>query len=92
MRKEAFDRAIKELVRVKIKALDMVLKDVVAPLKVTGSPEELLGKPYSQWSPQDLQRMILIYGEGENTPLSNLIFRREYEKVKDLEQEEADYA
>jgi len=89
MRKENLDKAIDKVVAIKMKAVDQLITDLVEPLSDVGNPEKVLGKPYENWTPQDLAMAIKIYGQGENTPLTKLIFNKTYERVLRLEEENA---
>lgn len=86
MKKDEFSKIIDEIIELKVRIADEFIKDVIEPLADIGDPEKLLGKPYEQWTPQDLQMLGSLYGEEPN-PLSNLIFKKELEKVKQLEKE-----
>jgi len=88
MNMKMFMSALDDLIDLHMRAIDIVMEDIVDPVADVGSPEKLLGKPYEQWTPNDLQMMMKIYGAGDDTPLSNLIFRKMYARVKELEQEE----
>ncbi len=79
--------AIEKAVSVKMKAVDRLVEELVEPLADIGNPEKLIGKPYENWTPSDLQLMIKIYGTQEPNPLSDMIFRKTYDKVKTLEEE-----
>jgi hypothetical protein len=86
--KNKFDFAVKEVIDLKMEAVDKIVKEIIEPLRVTDNPEELIGKPYETWTAQDLQMLKSIYGEGNNTPLTNLIFKKTYERVVELERGE----
>jgi len=88
MKKTSLDKSIDAVLEIKFAAIDRLVEDFIEPLSVIDNPEKLISKPYEQWTTQDLQLLKTIYGEGENTPLSNLIFKRTYERVKKLEIEE----
>ena len=88
MKKSDFDRAIDELVRVKETAIDKLINDLIKPLEVKANPEDLIGKPFEQWTPQDLELLKKVYGDKEPNVLSNFVFKKTYERVKALEQEE----
>lgn len=88
MKKPELDKAIDKAIEVKLKAVDQLVKEFIEPLEKVGNPEELIGKPYEQWTAQDFQLLASIYGNSDNTPLANLVFKKEYEKVKKLEAEE----
>ena len=80
--------AIDEVVQLKMMAIDKLIEEVVEPISDIGSPEDLIKKPYEQWTPQDLQMMSTIYGTVEPNPLSNLIFRKKYDEILELEEAE----
>ena len=88
MKKTPLTIAIDRAVQKKIEAMDKLIEELIEPLEDVGNPEKLLGKPYESWSPQELSMAIKIYGTTEPNPLSNLVFRKKYEEVKQLEQEE----
>lgn len=88
MNKTLLTQAIDKAVAVKLQAVDRVIKELVEPLEKVGSPEDLIKKPYEQWTPEDLSMLTKIYGTKEPNLLSNLIFRKVYKKVKQMEAEE----
>jgi len=88
MKKPDLVKAVERAVEIKMRAVDILVDELVEPLADVGNPEDLIRKKYSDWDAQDLQLLIKIYGEGDNTALARLIFSREYEKVKALEREE----
>lgn len=88
MKNTPLTKAVDHIVALKMKAIDIIVEGLIEPLEKVGAPEQLIGKPYNQWSPEDLQLLTKIYGQGEKTPLTNTIFNREYERVKQLEAEE----
>ena len=77
-----------KLIAVELKVMDKLVADFIEPLAYVGNPERLIKKPYAQWTPEDLQLLIKIYGTGDDTPLTKTIFNRTYERVKELEAEE----
>ena len=81
-------KGIEKLVDLKMKAIDRIVDELIEPIADVGNPEKLIGKPYEQWTPEDLASLIKIYGQGEDTPLTRMIFNKEYERVKTLEAEE----
>lgn len=88
MKPSHLPKLIDEVVDIKLKAVDAFIEEVIEPLEQLGNPEELIGKPYEQWTPEDLQRLTFAYGTKEPNPLSNLVFRRALERVQRLEAEE----
>lgn len=79
--KDIIVQACKDIVELKLKAIDSFIQDVIEPLEEVGSPEKLIGKPYKQWTPQDLQMMSMIYKDK----LDKYIFDKEYLEVIALE-------
>ena len=88
MKNDEFSKSVERVVSVKLKAVDRFVEKMVEPLSDVGNPEKLIKKPYAQWTPEDLALLTRIYGVGDDSPLSQLIFNREYERVKELEREE----
>lgn len=80
--------AVEKVVALKMLAIDKIVESLVEPLEDVGNPEKLIGKKFSDWSENDLQLLVRIYGSGEKTPLTNTIFNRTYERVKELERAE----
>ncbi len=70
-----------------MKAVDRLIKEVIEPISDVGNPEQVIGKPYESWTPTDLIFLSKIYGTKEPNPLSNLIFRKKYAEVKELEED-----
>ena len=87
MRQDEMNKVVDEVIVLMLDVADGYLGEMEEQLEVTRSPEKLLGKPYEQFTPQDFQILSQIYGEEPN-PLSELIFKKSYEKVLALEEEE----
>ena len=81
-----FVDAVDEVIKLNTEVIDDFIKEFVDSLPNINSPEKLIGKPYGNWTPQDLQLLTNIYGSGDNTPLQKVIFNREYANLKQLEQ------
>ena len=88
MKKSDLDKAVEQVVKFKMKAVDNLIEELIKPLEVTDNPEDVIGKPYESWTPQDLEMAKRIYGTKEPSLLSNLVFRKTYERVREMEQEE----
>jgi len=88
LRKSQLDKQIDHVIKTKVKAVDMVIKEIIKPLRVTENPEDLIGKPYAAWTPEDKTMLMQIYGTQEPNTLSRFIFNKEYELLKELEREE----
>ena len=87
MKETPFTRAVDEVIKLKLKAADAYIEEIIEPLSDVGNPEKLIGKKYEDWMPADRQLLARVYGTQEPNPLSNLIFNKEYKKVKELEEE-----
>lgn len=88
MKETLLTQAIDKALAIKLLAIDKIIEEFVNPLADVGNPEKLIGKSYEQWSPEDLSILSRIYGTKEPSLLSNLIFRKTFERVKELEQGE----
>ena len=87
MKKAALDKAIEQAVNFKLAAVDRLIEELIEPLEVTDNPEDLLGKPFEKWTPQDLELLKRVFGDKEPNRLSNFIFKKTYERVKAMEAE-----
>ncbi len=88
MKETPLTLAIDKALDIKIKAIERIVEEFIDPLSEVGNPEKLIGKPYEEWTPQDLSVLSKIYGTSEPNLLSNLIFRKKFEEVKRMEEEE----
>jgi len=86
MKQTEFTKMVDDVVELKMKAVDKYIEEIIEPLGEIGNPEKLIGKPYEQWTPLDLQMLGQIYGPEPNE-LSKLIFKKEYAKLIELEKE-----
>jgi len=87
MKKPPLVRVMDKVVALHMKVLDKLIEDLIEPVADVGNPEQLIGKPYETWTPQELQQLIQIYGTQEPNPLSDLVFKKTYERVKEMEEE-----
>ena len=85
-RKDWLSEVVQEVVEAKLEAVDDYLEEMIEPIGDIGNPEKLISKPYEQWTGLDLQLLGQVYGPEPN-PLSELIFRKEYESLKKMEEE-----
>ena len=76
---------VKDVIEIKLQALEMYISEVIVPLENIGNPEKLLGKKYAQWSREDLMLLGQIYGDKPDSVLNRFIFTKEYETLKILE-------
>jgi hypothetical protein len=85
MKSNTFVEAVDEIVKLKMEIADEYISEVVDAIGDVGNPEKLIGKPYSSWTPMDLQTLGKIYGNGNDSPLAKLIFNKEYDFLQKLE-------
>ena len=89
MKKTDLEKSMDKAIEVKLRAVDLLVEELIAPLEKLGNPEELIGKPYASWDAQDFMLLSQIYGQSDvNNPLADLVFKKEYAKVKQMEEEE----
>lgn len=88
MKQTHLTEAIQRVIALKMKAVDIVIDSLIEPIADVGNPEKLINKKYEQWTPQDIQMLVGVYGTQEPNPLSEVIFRHSYERLKALEAEE----
>jgi hypothetical protein len=87
MKETPMTQAVQKAVDIKMRAIDVIIKDIIGPLQDLGNPEKVIGKPYDQWTSEDIGWLTRVYGTKEPNILSNFIFRKEKEEVKRLERE-----
>jgi len=87
MKETTLTKIAQEVIDVKLKAVDEFIEEIIEPLEKIGSPEALIGRKYEEWTPLDRQLLAQIYGQGNETPLTKLIFKKSLEEVQRLESE-----
>jgi polyhydroxyalkanoate synthesis regulator phasin len=87
MKKNDFTQLVDEVVKLKLEISDEYIKEVVDAIGQVGSPESLIGKKYEEWTPQDLQLLINVYGQDDESPLGKLIAKKTIERVEDMEKQ-----
>ncbi len=87
MKETPLTLAVDEVIALKMKVVDEFIKSVAEPLGNIGNPEALIGKKYEDWTPLDIQLLGQIYGEGNDTPLAKLIYKKARAELKILEAE-----
>lgn len=85
MKETVISKAVDEVIALKLASIDIMIRNLVDPLGEVGNPEKVIGKSYEDWTPEDFQKLVSIYGQKEPTPLSNLVFKKEYAKTQMLE-------
>ena len=59
---------------------DEIINEIVDPMAKIPSPEKILGKPYEQWTPQDVQTLQGIY-VYDVEPLNKFIGSKEIDEL-----------
>lgn len=85
--KSQFNQMVEEVVAEVLESIDSVLDEIVDDLADVGNPEKLIGKKYADWTPEDIERLRLVYGDGADTPLSRAIANGEYKELRDLQRQ-----
>lgn len=88
MKQSSLSIAMDKAVKLKLEAIDKAVSVLIEPISNVGNPEQLIGKPFETWTPEDLQNLVNIYGEQNDSILSRFIFRKKYEQVLALEKGE----
>jgi len=86
VREHKFVKATREVIALKMRAIDEYIEEIIEPLADIGNPEKLIGKKYEEWTPQDRALLSQVYGTNEPNVLSDFIFRKEYKNVLSLEE------
>jgi len=55
-------------------------KNEIDPIADVGNPEEIIGKPYEQWTPQDIQKLQSVY-VYDIEPLEKFVASKEIDKL-----------
>jgi hypothetical protein len=88
MKGNSFTKAVDKYVAVQMAAIDVIIEKYIDPLEDIGNPEQLIGKKYSECTPEDFQKLSQVYGTQEPSPLSNWIFNNKYKEVQAMKLEE----
>ena len=88
MKKDELVATIDQTLGLLLEVADDYIDEIAEELAVVASPEKLIGKNYESWTSQDMMMLSQVYGEGDDTPLARVVFNKEYEKVKELEEGE----
>ena len=75
---------VDEVIKEKLDAADVYIKDFIEPIGDIGSPAMVIDKPYNEWTPQDFQQVSQIY---DPKALEKYIASKEISKLYELEKE-----
>jgi len=68
-----------ETLRLK-KIASEAIQEIVDPIAKIDNPEKIIGKPYAQWTPQDLQTLQGVY-VYDIEPLEKFVASKEIDKL-----------
>ena len=86
MDKRILDLAMKEVIAVKMKAIDIYMESVINPmLDEIKNPEKVIGKKYEMWTDADKQMVGAIY-QASPQILSDFIKKKEYDTLVNLQE------
>jgi hypothetical protein len=85
MKSTGITKGTEQAIEIALAATDRMLEEYILPLTDFGNPENLLGKVYDEWTPQDIGQLSQIYGTGSESVLATFIARKEIEKMLGLE-------
>lgn len=74
------DRVIEE----ELDSVDAYIEEFIDPIADIGSPAQVLGKPYDEWTTEDLAALSRIY---DPNALNKYIASKEISKLYELEKE-----
>lgn len=75
---------IDEVIEMKLKVAEEYIEHVIGNLGKLPKPEEITGKPYGQWSAEDMAKVEAAYGrEG----LEKIIAKKEVAELEKMEAE-----
>ncbi len=62
IKETALTLAMQRYAEVVAKAIDRYRERYIEPLLDVGTPERVLGKPYQEWTEQDMQLLAQVFG------------------------------
>lgn len=82
---------IDDVIQKEMKRVDKYIKQHIDPIADIGSPAKVIGKPFEEWSQQDMEKLGQTYSY-DREKLERYIFDKEYRDILALEQKVADNA
>jgi len=77
-----FTIALKQVIEEDLRAIDEIIAEDIDVLADIGNPEKLIGKKYEEWTPQDLQMLMGVYGDK----LDDFRFNKDYKRLLEIEE------
>ena len=82
MNKKLFLKAIDRVIELKLKAADIFIKEMVEVLGDIGTPEQVVGKKYADWTMEDMAMLQTVFPPEE---LNAFIAKRAVKELLELE-------
>lgn len=60
-------------------AFERFMQEYIEPMADVGTPERVIGKPYAEWTEEDMQMLAKVYGAG----LDSYMLSRELKAAKE---------
>jgi hypothetical protein len=87
MKDSMITQAVDEVICRNMRAIGKIIEELVIPLSDVGAPQDVIGKPFAEWQPEDLQRAMMIYGQQSDSPLAKGLASYHIERVRKLRSE-----
>jgi hypothetical protein len=84
--KTPFEIALKQYLEIQTKVVKQYVESYIKPLTILVNPETLMGRPFETWTPQDHQKLQIVYGPGKN-PYTQLILEKQVAMVQQMKAE-----
>ena len=76
-------KLVEKRVDIAKKRADVYIKKHIDPIARIDNPEKLLGKPYEQWTDEDMQKLRIVYVYSPEE-LDKFINKKEVDKIWQL--------
>ena len=71
---------IKDEISIVGEIFEKVKKELIDPIADIGNPEDIIGKPYAEWTPEDISALKQVY-VYDIEPLEKFISGKEIDKL-----------
>ena len=77
-----FSKLVDSVIAEDLPVITKIVDEIVEDITDFGSPEKLIGKPYEEWTPQDLIILGQVYGPENESPLGRLIAKHKIAELR----------
>ena len=74
---------LEEVYEMKLRVSNEVLEEMDEMLGSIPGPEKLIGKPYEEWAPQDIQLLSTVWPLDGDNKLTKLIVKKEIQAMQE---------